>query len=170
MIKSLIEKIPWLRDIQGPAIGIVNMGVAYFGTTSTFIYAVMLSFTFNILAGFRADEVKFKMWRLINFEGNKFKDSLKDVLLILSITYILKGLMDLMKHNDKSVFAVQILLAVAVYYYFRNGLRNLSKAYPKNVWLRVVYYIVSFQFKELLPDVVKKAMTKAEEEHDQINK
>lgn len=141
--------------------------VAYFDTTLTFVYALLLGFTFNIFAGLRADKVHFKMVRfpffsLINFEGSKFKDSIVELAIIFFVTYLLKGLVDLMHFGDKSAYAVQILIAVAVYYYFTNGLRNLHQAYPTNKWIMFLYHFASLKFRELMPKAVVEAVDKAE--------
>ena len=165
----ILEKLPFLKDIQAPLMGLFGIIAAYFDSTFTFMIALFAAFMFNILAGLRADEVKFTMWRLANFDGNKFKDSLKEFLLIVVITYFLKGIMDLMQHNEKSVYAVQILVWIALYYYVRNSLRNLSKAYPKVKWIVVVYHLFSFQFGKIMPDSVNKAIEKTEQEDENTN-
>lgn len=159
----IFEKLSFLKDIQAPLMGLVSIVAAYFDSTFTFMIALFAAFIFNILAGLRADDVTFKMWRIINFDGYKFKDSLKELALIVVITYFLKGIMDLMQHNEKSVYAVQILVWIALYYYVRNSLRNLSKAYPKVKWIVVVYHLFSFQFGKIMPESVNKAIEKAEE-------
>lgn len=166
-----MERFVILREVQAVFIWLVCAIAAYFDTTLTFLFALFLAFLFNIFAGFKADEVKFRMWRLVNFEGNKFKDSLKELCLIVIITYFLKGLMDLMHHDEKSVYAVQLLIWVALYFYVRNGLRNLSSAYPKVKFINVVYHLISFKFKELMPDSINKAVEKAEKkDNDETNK
>lgn len=164
-----LDKISCLKDMQAPLMGVFSVIAAYFNSTSTFMVALLAAFGFNILAGLRADEVKFTMFRLINFDGHKFKDSLKELLLIVVITYFLKGIMDLMQHNEKSVYAVQILVWIALYHYLRNSLRNLSKAYPKVKWIVVVYHLFSFQFTKLMPESVNKAIEKAEMEGNDGN-
>ena len=162
-MNRIFDKLPFLKDVQIPLMGFVSIVAAYFDSTSTFLIALLAAFLFNILAGLRADEVKFKMWRLINFNGHKFKDSLAELLLIVFVTYFLKGIMDLMQHNEKSTYAVQIMVWLALYYYVRNSLRNLSKAYPKVKWIVAVYHLFSFQFGKIMPESVTKAIEKAEE-------
>lgn len=161
MLYRILEKLPFLKDLQAPMMGLVSIIAAYFDSTFTFMIALFGAFIANILAGFKADDVKFTMWRLVNFQGNKFKDSLTELFLIVAVTYFIKAMMDLMKHDEKSVYAVQILVWIALYYYIRNSLRNLSKAYPKVAWIRVVYYLFSFQFGKMMPDTVNKAIEKA---------
>lgn len=142
---------------------------AYFDTTITFVYALLLGFAFNILAGLRADEVRLVMVRfpffgLMNFKGSKFKDSLSELTIIFLVTYLLKAIVDLMHFDDKSAYAVQTLISVAVYYYFTNGLRNLRSAYPQNRWIRFLYYFISFKFRELMPGAVTEAVDKVADE------
>lgn len=165
-MQPVIERLPFLKDAQTPFMGFVSLVAAYFDSTYTFMIALFAAFIFNILAGMRADEVKFKMWRLIGFDGNKFKDSLKELGLIVVITYFLKALIDLMKYNEKSVYAVQVLVWIALYYYVRNSLRNLSVAYPKIKWIVVVYHLFSFQFGKMMPEGVAEAIEQTEKESE----
>lgn len=152
----------WLKEIQGFFIGAFTLTAAYFDSTMTFVFALLIAFAFNIIAGMRADEVKFKMWRLVNFKGNKFKDSLAELCWILFGTYLIKGLMDLTHLNENSVYAVQVLIWLALYFYVRNSFRNLSKAYPRVRWIRAVYYIVSFGGKEKAPKIVQDAINEVD--------
>lgn len=143
---------------------------AYFDTTITFLYALLIGFAFNILAGLRADEVKIVMTRfpsfgLVNYKGQKLVDSLKELCLITFITYMLKAIIDLMKFDEKSAYVVQVLIAIAIYYYVKNGLRNLSKAYPKVRWVRMLYFLVSFKFREMMPGFVNEAIEAEEKEN-----
>lgn len=154
-----------VQVFQTSMVSLFSIVAAYFDSTITFIYALMIAFLFHILAGMRADEVK--LWNLKNFKFGKFKDSLIELFLITSITYILKLIIDLMQHNEKSVYAVKILIWLALYYYFRRGLRNLSIAYPNNSWIRTVYHLVSFQFTSMMPESVKQALEKAEKEKEE---
>jgi hypothetical protein len=142
--------------LQALSIAIAAAIAAYFDSTITFLAALLVAFTFNILAGFRADEVHIKIQRffppifLKNFQGNKLKDSLIELLLITSISYLLKIIADLMKYQSQSAYVVQFLIAIAIYYYFRNGLNNLKTVYPKNRFISVVYHLISFKFRQLV--------------------
>ncbi|MDR0823902.1 MAG: hypothetical protein LBN74_02335 [Prevotella sp.] len=158
-----------MTEIQACLIAIAGVAGAYFENTDSFVYACLLAFSVNIFAGFRADHVgiSFKMRRLVNFEGNKLKDSFKELFLILGITFLIKSLMDFMNLGEKSVYAVQILIAIALYYYIRNSLRNLHRAYPKIKWISVIYYLIAFEFKKLMPDSVNEAMDAADKDDNE---
>ncbi|MFV0538839.1 MAG: hypothetical protein ACK5M3_15965 [Dysgonomonas sp.] len=150
---------------QSSFVSLFGVVAAYFDSTITFIYALMLAFIFHVLAGMRADDVS--LWKLKNFKLGKFKDSLIELFLITFTTYILKLAIDLMKHDEKSVYAVQILIWLALYYYFRKGLRNLSIAYPNISWIKAVYHLVSFQFNQMMPENIKKAVEETEKEENE---
>ena len=159
--------------VQGTLIGTATAIAAYFDSTFSFVCALILAFLFNILAGFKADEVKLTLHRIFppivafkNFKGNKFKDSLMELFLIATITFLLKGLIDLMQRQDLSTYAVQFLISIAIYYYFRNGLRNLVKVYPKVKFLRLVYYLIAFKLKEIIGSDLSDIVEKAEEKED----
>ena len=129
---------------------------AYFDSTFTFLCALLAAFLFNIFAGFRADEVKIKIKRIFppiflkNFQGNKLKDSLFELFLITFIIYFLKMIADLMKYQEQSSYVVQFLTAIAIYYYFRNALKNLKLVYPKNRFIAMLYHLISFKFRQLI--------------------
>lgn len=154
-----------IEKIKVFLVTVISMLCAYFESTQSFMIALLLGFFFNILAGFKADDVKFKMWRLCNFSGHKFKDSLIELLLIILITYFLKSMVDLMHQEDKSAYIVECLVWIAIYNYVRNGLRNLSKGYPNNRWIRFVSNLLMFNFKALAPDSVQKAWEKSKEKN-----
>ncbi|HEY6915154.1 MAG TPA: hypothetical protein VI413_10800 [Paludibacter sp.] len=143
---------------------------AFFDSTFSFLFALFIGFAFNIIAGFRADEVKFKLVRLIppkflhNFQGNKFKDSLMELFLIMTVTYVLKGIIDLNKYEAKSSYVVQFLIAIACYFYLRNGLRNFHKVYPRNKFISVVYFLLAFEFRKLVGSDVADELDKIEKE------
>ena len=153
---------------SGISIAAFTSLLAFFDSTFTFLLALLAGFAINIIAGFRADEVKIKLHRVFppivwfqNFNGNKFKDSLFELFLITGLTYFIKGIIVWFKFNDFSDYAVQWLLIIAVYYYFRNSLRNLSNSYPHIKWLTMLYILIAFKFRELvggnIADIVDKA-------------
>lgn len=142
--------------LQAFSIAAVTAITAYFESTLTYVAALLIAFLFNILAGFKADEVHIKIQRIFppiflkNFQGNKLKDSLIELILIACVTYLLKAIADLMKFQDKSDYVVQLLMAIAVYYYLRNGLKNMRDSYSKNKFIAVVYFLLAFKFRQLV--------------------
>jgi len=142
--------------LQALSITVVTAVTAYFDSTITFLAALLIAFVFNIFAGFRADEVHLKIQRIFppiflkNFQGNKFKDSLMELMLITFVTYLLKIIVDLMKYENQSTYLVQFLNAIAIYYYLRNALKNLKTVYPKNRFIAVVYFLLAFKFRQLI--------------------
>ncbi|MGB4440273.1 MAG: hypothetical protein WBJ13_13860 [Sedimentibacter sp.] len=152
-------------------VAIFTATATFFDSTLTFLFALLAGFFVNIIAGFRADEVRVKLHRIFppmvifqNFNGNKFKDSLLELALIVGITYIIKGIILGFKYNEISDFAVQWLFIIAVYYYIRNSLRNLSMVYPRMKWIRVTYILISFKFRGLIGDEISDIIDKEEKE------
>jgi len=150
--------------------GIFVAVVGFINPTGSYLMALVFAFGFNILAGLRADEVKIKLQRIIppiylkNFNGNKLKDSLFELLIITVVTYLMKLLIELMDLNGASAYVVQVLIAFAIYYYITNGLRNLLKAYPKWKWARLLYHLITFKFKEFFGGDIANIMDKVEDE------
>lgn len=154
--------------LQGAVAACFTAIMAYFDSTSSFMIALMLAFTFNILAGMRADNVRLKIERIYppklfqNFNGNKFKDSLFELLLIIIIIYGLKGIADLMGLEDTTTYVVKYLTWIALYVYIRNALRNLSRVYPKNKFIKIAYIVIAFKFREFFSDELKVEIDKIE--------
>ncbi len=150
--------------------GIFVIVMGFINPTGSYLMALVIAFGFNIFAGLRADEVKIKLQRIIppvfvtHFNGSKLKDSLSELLIITVVTYLLKLLVELMQLEGGSAYVVQVLVAFAIYYYFINGLRNLQKAYPKSKWLRLLYHLITFKFKEFFGSDVSNIMDKVEDE------
>ena len=150
--------------------GIFVIVMGFINPTGSYLMALVIAFGFNIFAGLRADEVKIKLQRIIppvfvtNFNGNKLKDSLFELLIITVVTYLLKLLVELMQLEGGSAYVVQVLVAFAIYYYFTNGLRNLQKVYPRWKWLRFVYHLITFKFKEFFGSDISKIIDKVEDE------
>jgi len=161
-----MQRLTAIKDINPSLVALFSMLCAYFESTLGFMLALFISFLFNIIAGLRADEVHFKMWRLYNFSGHKFKDSLMELFLIVVTIYFLKLLAELMNQGDKAIYIVECLVWVALYNYIRNGLRNLSHAYPRNRWIRFVSNLISFHFVEIAPESIKKAWEKSKDKDE----
>lgn len=165
--------------IEGLRAFVITIAVAvtsYFESTYTFVIALFISFSMNILAGFRADEVKMKLKRIFppivwfeNFNGNKFKDSLAEFALILIVIYSIKSIFDLMGIDGSSVVAVQTLMGIAIYVYFRNSLRNLKTVYPKILFFKILYAFIALKFKELFGDAISDIVEKEEKNDKKRN-
>ncbi len=158
------------NSIQIFCVVVFNAICAYFQTTSSFMLALFLAFFFNVLAGMKADNVSIKQGRLCNFSGCKFKDCLIELLLVIVITYFLKGIADIMDFSEdtniESIYVVKVLVCIALWRYVANGLRNLSLAYPRNVWVRFVFYLLSFKISEFMPKSIRSAWSKANESNE----
>ena len=153
-----------IEQLQKIISGVFVMMMAYFDSTLIFLYALICGFAFNIFAGMAADDVHLYKWGMLNWSKKKFKDSLAELMLISGTTWFLKGIIDMMQHSEKSIYVVQILIWLALHFYIRNGAKNLSIAYPRSLWIKTIYHLISFQFKKFFPSEVIEAVDKAENE------
>lgn len=159
----------WIRGIIGSFFVFL---AGYLDTTKTFLYAFVIVFFFNIVAGFRADEVKVEMKRLFppifklaNFKPNKFKTALFEFTMIIFSIYLLKVLIDLFFLQEHSTFIVQALMGVAVYFYFKNILRNFRLILPNSNFIKFLDIAVSLKFKEIIPTSFSKAIEEVESDN-----
>jgi hypothetical protein len=168
-----IDKDAILEVIRASSVTSSLAVISYFDSTYTFIIALCLAFFMNIFAGFRADEVRVRLKRVFppaiwfeNFRGNKFKDSLAELALILIVIYAIKGVFDLMGVDESSVIAVQTMMGIAIYVYFRNSLRNLTTVYPRIIFFKILYALIALKFKNLFGEDIANIVDKEEKEHD----
>lgn len=155
---------------QAILITVITAISAYLDSTLMYLCALLIAFAFNIVAGFRADEVQVKIQRFFppiffkNFQGNKFKDSLMELFLITFIIYFMKSIAQLLKYEVESVYIVRYLVAIACYFYFRNALKNLHLVYPKSKFISFIYFLLAFKLRELFGSDVADMVDKAEKE------
>ena len=53
---------------------------------------------------------------------------------------------------------------VFIYVYLQNSFKNLVKAYPKKMALRVIYHLLRFEFTRALPSYLKPIIERVEKE------
>lgn len=168
-LKNLDAICIWLRGIIG-AIFVFLAG--YLDTTKTFLYALVIVFFFNIVAGFRADEVRVEMKRLFpplfksaNFRPNKFKTALFEFTMIIFAVYLLKVLIDLFHLHEHSTFIVQALMGVAVYFYTKNIIKNARNILPNSYFFKFLDIALSLKFKEIIPTAFADAIDEVEKKN-----
>lgn len=131
------------------AISTVSPLFGYVTPTKGFVYALVVMFAFNIWAGMRADGVA--IVRCKNFSFRKFKNALCELLLYL---FIVEAIFTIMKNcgdDQAAIVVVKSLTYVFMYAYLQNAFRNLIKAYPKKVALRIIYHVIRLEFTRVLP-------------------
>lgn len=131
------------------AISTVSPLFGYLTPTKGFVYALVVMFAFNIWAGMRADGVA--IVRCKNFSFRKFKNALCELLLYL---FIVEAIFIIMKNcgdENAAVIVVKSLTYVFMYVYLQNAFRNLIKAYPKKIALRIIYHVIRLEFTRALP-------------------
>lgn len=131
------------------AVSTVSPLFGYLTPTKGFVYALVVMFAFNIWAGMRADGVA--IVRCKNFSFRKFKNALCEFLLYLFIVEAIFVIMKNCGDENAAVIVVKSLTYVFMYVYLQNAFRNLIKAYPKKIALRIIYHVIRLEFTRALP-------------------
>lgn len=142
--------------------------IAYMTTTSNFIFALIIAFAFNLFSGMRADGVSIS--RCINFKFSKFKNALLEICLYLVIIHVLYSIVILCGDKKEAYFVIKSLTYVFIYVYATNSFKNLIKAYPKNVALRIIFHILRLEFTRTMPSYWKPIIEKYKDEINEIDK
>lgn len=130
--------------------------------TMGFIYALLITFFFNIWAGMRADGVSIK--RCVNFKFSKFRKALVELILYLVIIELIHGIIVSCGDYSAALVVVKSLTYVFLYVYIQNAFKNLIIAYPKNIALRIIYHCVRLEFTRMLPSYWKPIIERFENE------
>lgn len=138
--------------------------IAYMTTTSNFIFALIIAFAFNLFAGMRADGISIS--RCINFKFSKFKNALLEICLYLVIIHVLYSIVILCGDKKEAYFVIKSLTYVFIYVYATNSFKNLIKAYPKNVALRIIFHILRLEFTRAMPSYWKPIIERLQKETD----
>lgn len=122
--------------------------LAYLTPTAGFMYALIIMFAFNIWAGMRADGVSVRHCK--NFRFSKFKNALAELLLYVTIIHVIYSVMLQCGDNEAAKVVIKSLTYVFMYVYLQNAFRNLIKAYPTKVALRIIYHVIRLEFTRVL--------------------
>ena len=146
------------------AISTVSPLFGYVTPIKGFVYALVVMFAFNIWAGMRADGVA--IVRCKNFSFRKFKNALCELLLYL---FIVEAIFTIMKNcgdDQAAIVVVKSLTYVFMYAYLQNAFRNLIKAYPQKVALRIIYHVIRLEFTRVLSGYWQPIIEKYQREYD----
>lgn len=151
-------------QIRQIVVTIFSAILAFATPTEGFVLALVIAFGFNIFCGMRADGVS--VVRCKNFSASKFVNAILEMSLYLTIDYVIYGIMIGCNDGNEASFVIKMLTYIFCYVYLCNALKNLIKAYPKNVAFRVIYYILRFEFAKALPSYWKPILERLNQEFD----
>lgn len=138
--------------------------LAYLTPMAGFIYALIIMFAFNIWAGMRADGVSVRHCK--NFRFSKFKNALAELLLYITIIHVIYSVMLQCGDDGAAMIVIKSLTYVFMYVYLQNAFRNLIKAYPKKIALRIIYHVIRLEFTRALPSYWQPIMERFRKETD----
>lgn len=146
------------------AISTVSPLFGYVTPTKGFVYALVVMFAFNIWAGMRADGVAIRNCKRFSF--HKFKNALAELLLYVTIIRVIYSVMLQCGDNEAAKVVIKSLTHVFMYVYLQNAFRNLIKAYPTKVALRIIYHVIRLEFARVLPGYWQPIIERYQREHD----
>ena len=150
-----------LRMMFAPLISVI---IAMLTSTSGFIFALVVAFSFNIWCGTKVDGVSIK--RCKNFSFSKFKNALLEMFLFVSIIYVISLMMFNMGDIKESLIVTKTITYIFIYAYTSNSFKNLVKAYPKNKAIRIIYHLVRLEFMRAIPSRVQEVIDRVENENE----
>lgn len=146
------------------AISTISPIVGYLTPINGFVYALVIMFAFNIWAGMRADGISVRHCK--NFRFSKFKNALAELLLYVTIIHVIYSVMLQCGDNGAAMIVIKSLTYVFMYVYLQNAFRNLIKAYPKKIALRIIYHVIRLEFTRALPSYWQPIIERFQKEND----
>ena len=141
---------------------VLSYAFGFLMPTRGFVLALVLMFAFNCFCGMRADGVSIA--RCKNFSFGKFKNALVEILLYLIIIEMVFTIMASCGDARAALLAAKSITYVFIYVYAQNSFKNLIKAYPKKMALRIIYHVLRFEFTRALPSYLKPIIERVEGE------
>ena len=123
--------------------------LASFTPTAGFMWALVIMFGFNIWAGMRADDVTIKNCKRFSF--SKFKNAIAELLLYVTVIHVIYSVMVQCGDDAAALIVIKSLTYVFMYVYLQNAFRNLIKAYPTKIALRIIYHVIRLELTRALP-------------------
>lgn len=151
-----------IENIRMIATTCLSYAFGWLMPTKGFVLALVLMFAFNCFCGMRADGVSIA--RCKNFSMGKFKNALVEILLYLVIIEMVFTIMASCGDNKTALVTAKSITYVFIYVYLQNSFKNLVKAYPREMALRVIYHLLRFEFTRALPSYLKPIIERVEGE------
>lgn len=151
-----------IENIRLVATSCLSYAFGWLMPTKGFVLALVLTFAFNCWAGMRADGVSIAKCR--NFSMGKFKNALVEILLYLVIIEMVFAIMTSCGDKQAALVTAKSVTYVFIYVYLQNSFKNLVKAYPRKMALRVIYHLLRFEFTRALPSYLKPIIERVEGE------
>ena len=157
-----------IENIRLVATSCLSYAFGWLMPTKGFVLALVLMFAFNCWCGMRADGVSIA--RCKNFSFSKFKNALVEILLYLVIIEMVFAIMTSCGDSKAALVTAKSMTYVFIYVYLQNSFKNLVKAYPRKMALRVIYHLLRFEFTRALPSYLKPIIERVEKEIEKNEK
>lgn len=143
---------------------VVKPGFSLFNHNGGIYVRISYNVCFQYLGGYAGGRCKRKA--LQNFRFSKFKNALAELLLYVGIIHVVYSVMLQCGDNEAAKVVIKSLTYVFMYVYLQNAFRNLIKAYPTKVALRIIYHVIRLEFTRALPGYWQPIIERYQREHD----
>lgn len=143
---------------------VVKPGFSLFNPNGWIYVRIDYNVCFQYLGGYAGGWGKRKT--LQNFRFSKFKNALAELLLYVTIIHVIYSVMLQCGDNEAAKVVIKSLTYVFMYVYLQNAFRNLIKAYPTKVALRIIYHVIRLEFTRVLPGYWQPIIERYQREHD----
>lgn len=143
---------------------VVKSGFSLFNPNGGIYVRIDYNVCFQYLGGYAGGWCKRKA--LQNFRFGKFKNALAELLLYVTIIHVIYLVMLQCGDNEAAKIVIKSLTYVFMYVYLQNAFRNLIKAYPTKVALRIIYHVIRLEFTRVLPGYWQPIIERYQREYD----
>lgn len=124
--------------------------VSVFSPLHDVLFALFLSFLFNIITGIIADVHVNKE----DFKISKAFDAIIHLTFYIALVYFIYNISVSLGDAESGRVGVKWATYIVVYFYLTNILRNASKVYPKNQTISFLYMVLTTQIFSKLKDMI----------------
>lgn len=122
--------------------------VSVFSPLHDVLFALIMSFAFNILTGIVADVHVNKA----GFKIHKAFDAIIHLTFYVALVYFIYNITSSLGDTESGRMGIKWVTYIVVYFYLTNILRNASLVYPKNQTISFIYEVMTTQIISRLKD------------------
>ena len=124
--------------------------ISIFSPLQDILYALFLSFLFNIITGIITDVHVNKK----TFEIKKAFDAIIHFTFYIALVYFIYNVSVNLGDADSGRVGVKWATYIVIYFYLTNILRNASKVFPQNQTISFMYMVLTTQIFSKLKDML----------------
>lgn len=125
---------------------------AYFEPIERFLQVVALLYFANLIVAIVTDKLKNSSPPSIK----KFWNSIKELTWYLFLIFLIFTVSERMDFEDGAIYVIKAVMALVIYFYSVNILKNATILSPQNRFVKVLYMLMTIDFLEKFAPWAKK--------------